>query len=158
MLRATSWANKPAQFTTVWASNRMGSAPPTSSSIAPFTMRPARKRAAKGYRGAVVLGLAAQSEHERVAVHDARRRRLQCRRAGELRLQRAGFARREHAQIANPVDLGLGMELFQSRDLPRIGSDNQLAAAAVRNPAFGEERIERAPARHAQPRLQRPRG
>src|SRR6267378_3015495 len=32
------------------------------------------QRAAKGDRGAVVLGLAAQSEHERVAVHDARGR------------------------------------------------------------------------------------
>src|SRR5437879_2284236 len=56
---------------------------------------PGEERAAERDRGALRLGLAAQSEHERVAVHDPRRRRLQRRDTGELRLQRAGFARRK---------------------------------------------------------------
>src|SRR5712675_411433 len=119
---------------------------------------PGEQGAAKCDRRSVVFGLAAQCEHERMAVHDTRGPRLQCRHAGELRLQRARFARGENAQIGDAVGLGLRMEFFQPRDLRRIGSDDQLAAAPVRNPAFREEGIKRAPARHAQLRLERPRG
>src|SRR5882762_2927693 len=123
-----------------------------------FPYPPGEQGAAKCDRRTAVLGLAAQSEHERMAVHDTRGRRLQCRHAGELRFQRARFVRGEHAQIGDAVGLGLRMERFQPRDLRRTGSDDQLAAAPVRNPAFREERIKRAPARHAQLRLERPRG
>src|SRR5438876_11180347 len=50
------------------------------------------------------------------------------------------------------------MEPFKARNLVRVGGDDQLAAAPVRNATLGEETIERAPARHAQLRLERPRG
>jgi len=42
--------------------------------------------------------------------------------------------------------LALRRELFQPRDLRLIGSDDQLAAAPVRDPTLGEERVEREPA------------
>ena len=76
------------------------------------------ERAAKCDRGAVGLGIAAQPQHERVAVHDSRRRRLERRHTGELRLERTGFAGGKHAQIGDAVGLGLRMEPF--RDFGRL--------------------------------------
>jgi len=93
-----------------------------------------------------------------VAVDDAGRRRLERRDAGELRLELAGLARLQHAQVRDAVGARLSVELLQAGDLPRIGGDDQLAAAPVDDAAPLEVGVQRGPARDAQPRLERARG
>ena len=108
-------------------------------------------RAAEGERRAAVLGLAAQGQHESVAVDDSGGRRLQRRNAHELRFHRAGLAGGEHAQVADAVGRAPCAYFFELADLRWLGGDDQLAAAPVGDAAPGAEGVERQAACHAKP-------
>jgi len=153
MLRATSWANSRR------SSRRSGRA----NAWDPRHPLPARcsvqdasgeKRAAKGHRGAVVLGLAAQSEHERVAVHDARRRRLQCRAQASCGSIARASAAESIFRSVNAILGGLRAELSRAGICAASVATMNLRNAGAERRAAREKGKELA-ARNAQLRLER---
>ena len=109
-----------------------------------------------GQHAAGVFRVAQQAEHQAVAVDDAGGRRQQRGLAGQVRLQRQRLGLREQLQVIHAVAgcaLADGTQLVHLR---RAGGDYQLAAAPVRDAAFGAVAVQKLFPLHAQPRLERP--
>ena len=107
-----------------------------------------------GQHAAGVFHVAQQAEHQAVAVDDAGGRRQQRGLAGQVRLQRQRLGLREQLQITHAVGgcaLADGTQLVHLR---RAGGDYQLAAAPVRDAAFGAVAVQKLFPLHAQPRLE----
>ena len=135
----------------------MGAGPPVS-------MMSPRSRGAPGENGrlerdhgAVGLGVAAQRQHEGVAVDDAGRGRQQRPLRDQRGLERARLLAAEPDEIGDAVGLGLGFERGELVDLSRVHRHQELAASLVRNAELLAERVQHRFAVDAEPRLVEPR-
>ncbi|MCY1214725.1 hypothetical protein D9M72_265510 [compost metagenome] len=106
-------------------------------------------------RGTRTFRVAQVRQHQRVAVDDARRGRVQGADAGHLGLHVACLGGVKDAQVGHAVgraERDVFVELGQLRVLHR---HDQLADALVADAAFGAVGVHRGLARHAQPALER---
>ena len=154
MLRAIADAPSPAALTRSRHASVVGASPPASSSI-PFGARPgAQQRRVEGEGRAVFLGIAAQRQHEGVAVDNAGGRREQGGVAVQRRLQLPRGIAREGLQIEHAIGFGVRPDRLQLFGFLGRSGDDQLAAIAVRNAVLPAVFIERALAADAHPRHQ----
>ena len=109
----------------------------------------------KGCSG--IFGIAAQRQHEGVAVDDAGGGREQGCVAIQRRLQCARGIAREGLQIKHAIGLGVSPDRLQFRGLIRRRRDDQLTAVAMRDAVIAAVLIQRALAADAHPRHQAPR-
>ena len=114
----------------------------------------AQQRGVKGTGRARILGVAAQRQHEGVAVDDAGRGREQRGVAIQRRLQRPRLGAGKRLQVVDAIGLGMRPDRLQLLGFLRRGRDDQLAAIAVRDAVIPAIPIEGALAADAHPRHQ----
>ena len=112
-----------------------------------------RDRRTEGDGAAAILEIALHGEHVAVAVDDAGGGRMECRRAGDVRLHGHGLLRREMLKIVDAVRVGACENRRELVLLIVVGRDDQFAAAPMFYAALSAELVQRLLARNAQLRL-----
>ena len=103
----------------------------------------------------MVLEIAAQRQHEAVAVNDTGFRRDHRRDAGERGFELLRLLRGDDRNPFHAVRHRLCMDGLEAGNLARLRGDDELAALAVRHAVRGGERVERPPAGRTVPGAQR---
>ena len=106
---------------------------------------------------AMGLGVAAQRQHERMAVDDAGRGRQQRTLRDQCGLERARLLAAEPREIGDSISLCLGFERSELVNLSRVHRHQELAATLVGNSELLAKRIQHRFALDAEPRLVEPR-
>src|SRR5262249_10703945 len=106
-------------------------------------------RARERHHAAAIFKIAAQRQHEAVAIDDAGFRRVHRRDAGERRLEALGGRGVDDLYAFHAVDLRLLVDRREPFALARVGGDDELAAFAVRHAVRGAEIVEHAPSARA---------
>ena len=107
-------------------------------------------------RGAMGLGVAAERQHEGMAVDDAGRGRQQCTVRDQRGLERARLLAAEPDEIGDAVGLSLGFKRGELVDLSRVHRHQELAASLMRNSELLAECVQHCFAVDAEPRLVEP--
>ena len=154
MLRATAGAPSPAALTRSPHSRRDRRVA-AGLEFDPARCRPgAQQRRMKGAGGAGFFGVAAQRQHEGVAVDNAGGRREQRGVAVQRRLQRACGLAAKGLQVEHAIGFGVRPDRLQLCGFLRRRRNDQLAAIAMRDAVIAAIAIERALAADAHPRHQ----
>jgi hypothetical protein len=103
----------------------------------------------EGNNAAVILKIAAQRQHETMAVDNAGFRRAHRRDAGKLRLQPLRRGTIDDFDAFHPIDPRLLEDCFDAGDLALIRGDDELAVLAMGHAMGGAEIIEHAAAARA---------
>ena len=154
MPRATAEAANPAALTSSLHSKRHRRAAAGVEFDTAFRCPGVQQRRVKSVCRAGFLGVAAQRQHEGMAVDDAGGRREQGGIAVQRRLQGPrGFAG-EGLQIEHAIGLGMGPDRLQLQGFLRRGCNDEFAAIAMRNAVIGAVLVKRLLAADAHPRHQ----
>ena len=100
------------------------------------------------------LGIAEVREHERVAVDDAGRGRVQRGDAAQLGLERERLLARHPHHVGDAIGVRLPLDFLQLRQLFFVGGDDQLAAAPVRDAVRDAVLVKKPVSLHAARRLE----
>ena len=114
------------------------------------------QRTLQGQHGSRRLRIAQIGQHQRVAVDDPGRGRVQRGDAAQRRLHAHGFGRRDFGHVGNPVFVRSFLDSLQLGNLACMGRDDQLAAAPVRDPVLVAVGVEALAPLDAGARLERP--
>src|SRR5207253_7903335 len=87
----------------------------------------------EGRNAAVILKIAAQRQHETVAVDNAGFRRAHRRNAGKLRLEPLRHGTIDDFDALHPIDLRLLEDCFEAGDLALVRGNDELAVLAMRH-------------------------
>ena len=107
------------------------------------------------HHAACMLQIPLQSQHERVAVHDAGAGGVQRGHAVQRGLHRYRLLAGEQDEVGHSVGSGFGLNGLQLGLLRFMRSHDQLAATAMANAACLAIGVKHLPPLHAQPRLER---
>src|SRR2546422_212134 len=103
---------------------------------------------------AVRLGVAEVREHQRVAVDDAGRGRVERGDAVQLGLERERLLARHPHHVGDAIGVRLSLDFLQLRQLFLVAGDDQLAAAPVRDAVRDAVLVEQPLSLHAARRLE----
>jgi hypothetical protein len=106
-------------------------------------------------RAACVAHVVGERVRDGAVVGDRRRRRVQARDAGRMRLELAQRGAVEPADARDAVRGGAALELVEPRQLGRVDGDDELPASVERQALLLAVRAEQAGAAAAQRRLER---